>query len=696
MLTSPLPSWRQLFAHTLSNDGYWNRDIFTSKSAVSIRLIVQGCREVLKKSDITLAVPEYFCAETEEEYRDDNLQIIRYPITKYFDPEWDAVKELFSGEKKRHIDLFLFVHYFGQYHDLNRARTFCDNNQTILIEDCAHALYDYGKVGQKGDFVLFSPHKLIPIPDGAIIRCNENKKNPDVALIYESIKQSLNKNQKANNSEIIRWKLKKVVQKLIRLNRYSPYKREEHFLKGSFNKTDSIVISEYSKKILSSLSYEDLKEITYRRRENVSLINWIVNQVSPEVIPLVSEQNDSPFFAAFSLEKVANPDEVISHLENMGFKILFWPTLPADIEILSESNLSRRLSRDLFAIPCHQGINPQELAKIAGKVKNIQRNEIHRLSALSSNLALRAATEADRKIWDELTSEAVLSVATQDWTYGGSKEQAEGWRVKRFIISESNEDIGVVQLLEKRKAGFTLATRVSRGPVFKSDKASIQNELAVMKLLRNEYHHPVLWSYVPSTLMNPGDYIKVVLDGWHNWDIHGFPSGIIDISESEEKFRAGLNSKWRNQLKSAEKADIVVRDGKDRFEEILVLYEDEQKEKGFQGVTTPLLKAMEKANPSPLRVFFAEDKDHSIMAYDIFYLHVNSATYYVGWNSEGGRRHNLNNLLLYKAAVAFHNEGMKYLDLGGIEYIHTEEIAKFKDGMNPEHYRTMGEFIRFR
>ena len=37
---------------------------------------------------------------------------------------------------------------------------------------------------------------------------------------------------------------------------------------------------------------------------------------------------------------------------------------------------------------------------------------------------------------------------------------------------------------------------------------------------------------------------------------------------------------------------------------------------------------------------------------------------------------------------------VKKLDLGGIEYIHTESIAKFKDGMKPMHFRQIGEFVR--
>ena len=83
-----------------------------------------------------------------------------------------------------------------------------------------------------------------------------------------------------------------------------------------------------------------------------------------------------------------------------------------------------------------------------------------------------------------------------------------------------------------------------------------------------------------------------------------------------------------------------------------------------------------------------------MIAFDMFYIHGKDATYYIGWNSEEGRRNYLNNLLLYYGAIALKKMGIKKLDLGGIEYIHTESIAKFKDGMKPMHFRQIGEFVR--
>ena len=100
-----------------------------------------------------------------------------------FEPDWKYIKE---NNQFKENDIFVFVHFFGEYHDINRARTFCDNNNCILIEDCAHVLYKYGKMAQKGDFVLFSPHKLLGLMDGAVILCNNSEKNE---RIYKVVQQ---------------------------------------------------------------------------------------------------------------------------------------------------------------------------------------------------------------------------------------------------------------------------------------------------------------------------------------------------------------------------------------------------------------------------------------------------------------------------------------------------------------------------
>ena len=146
-------------------------------------------------------------------------------------------------------------------------------------------------------------------------------------------------------------------------------------------------------------------------------------------------------------------------------------------------------------------------------------------------------------------------------------------------------------------------------------------------------------------------------------------------------------------LKTAEIKGYKILSDFDCYEEMMKLYQKEQEEKDFEGVSLELLDEMKKS-PSPLKIFYVKNDEDIIIAFDIFYTHGDAATYYIGWNSDEGRKNYLNNLLLYHAAISLKNMGIAKLDLGGIEYIHTESVAKFKDGMKPRHFRQLGEFIK--
>ena len=70
----------------------------------------------------------------------------------------------------------LVIHYFGFLQsDIKTIAELCRENNVLLIEDCAHTLtstYEGTLLGQFGDVGLFSLHKILPVPDGGILRIN--------------------------------------------------------------------------------------------------------------------------------------------------------------------------------------------------------------------------------------------------------------------------------------------------------------------------------------------------------------------------------------------------------------------------------------------------------------------------------------------------------------------------------------------
>lgn len=82
-------------------------------------------------------------------------------------------------EEKLHYQgkkVVLLVHYFG-IPDINyeKAIDLCRENGAVIIEDAAHALYtDFVDhcCGSKGDYAIYSIHKMLPFKTGGMLRVN--------------------------------------------------------------------------------------------------------------------------------------------------------------------------------------------------------------------------------------------------------------------------------------------------------------------------------------------------------------------------------------------------------------------------------------------------------------------------------------------------------------------------------------------
>lgn len=123
-------------------------------------------------------LPDYFCRSAEAPLRRSGARIIYYPVTQTAAPDWPACRK--TAERSP-PDMFVLVHAFGAENDLDGARAFADEHSALLLEDAAHALRPAaraaegaeggakGRIGQAGDAVFFSPHKWLPLPDGAAL-----------------------------------------------------------------------------------------------------------------------------------------------------------------------------------------------------------------------------------------------------------------------------------------------------------------------------------------------------------------------------------------------------------------------------------------------------------------------------------------------------------------------------------------------
>ncbi|HZL04263.1 MAG TPA: DegT/DnrJ/EryC1/StrS family aminotransferase, partial [Coriobacteriia bacterium] len=69
--------------------------------------------------------------------------------------------------------VLVVIHYFGRVQpQMDRIRELADRFGMILVEDLAHAFFGAwvtGGVGLRGDVLLYSLHKMFPLPEGGMV-----------------------------------------------------------------------------------------------------------------------------------------------------------------------------------------------------------------------------------------------------------------------------------------------------------------------------------------------------------------------------------------------------------------------------------------------------------------------------------------------------------------------------------------------
>ena len=683
-LCSTLPSWKQIFTNKTSVEKlFWEKkpSLLFPESCVSLRLLFSIYKRLNNKERILIYLPDYFCDQTIQSFREDWMDFYYYPIGEDFEPQWKSIEEYARGNCIT-LDFFVFVHYFGMEKNVSLAADFCKRHNVLLVEDCAHVLLAKGKIASKGDFVIFSPHKQLPVSDGAILSYNQSETTME---LWNSIKEEYkNLPCRPKNNH---WYVKKVIQKLFKAHRKLPYYSGVHLGSGNIERVLVERISKKSENVLRSFyDYTELKKICYVRRDNLSMMNYLISKIDKTILPVSDERTFAPYYAVFSLKNTTDKKQAVQNLIARGFPVLHWPDLPRDIaDERAGHEVAFAISEDVIVIPIHQDITPQKICKTLGKPFLIkpQKNELQIIW-----------NRCKKEEWQNLLERVDDSNIPQDWTYGEAKRDVEGWGLNRAIIQTADgKSIGLIQMLTKKVLNIPVAFRVNRGPLFLHEYNTVDNHLQVMETIKKEIAgiRPVF--YAPMIRWSPESNLEICNYKWNVSNIFGFPSGIIDLSISEEQIRRSFDSKWRNQLVAAEKNDIAVINNSENFVDLVKIYSKDKAERGYEGVPDSLLLFLDQKK-NVLDVYSACDPEGNLLGFDIFYMHGQTSTYLVGWNSAEGRKYYLNNLLLYKAIVGAKAKGMRVFDLGGIEDVYTENVAKFKRGTKPVEYRLAGEFIR--
>jgi hypothetical protein len=327
----------------------------------------EGVRLLLNKKnekDGKVWLPDYFCNEALFPLRLKKINLYFYPIKYDLSPDWDWIES--EANRSCPPDVFILVHYFGFPNCLDEAKTFCDKYNVELLEDCAHLLLPGNGVGQ--NTAVFSPRKLLPLPEGGLLVMPNNKQA-----------QQVNKKFGINKKLILKWLVLRLAQRMMltmgiswhRFRKIDIGNANNHYA-GKISGNIKIFPDKYTLKLFEVIE-KDLGHVFEKRRKNYirllraidgikvakALFHSLPDYVCPYTFPLIVSEGR---------------DAVSSRLNHFGIPAASWPDLPPEVLQKRDAHkIAVRLQEHILLLPVHQDLSDKQVEYMALKLREISK-----------------------------------------------------------------------------------------------------------------------------------------------------------------------------------------------------------------------------------------------------------------------------------------------------------------------------------
>lgn len=720
MTQAPLPAWSKLFGAMMRRPlpeaalaAPWHRDGesagWLSRSAWSLALIALWRKSRAPAARPTAWLPDFFCNSSLHALRLTGFKLVFYPLTSRMEPDMVACRKLAEVNPP---DMFLLVHYFGCPVHPAPASDFCRRYGAWLVEDASHVLRPLDGVGAGGDFVIYSPHKHLPVPDGAVLVVRPN--GPGVlgqatitafgppltwAGQLRDLQRQMGPAVKSSQVHACFWLVKRVLQKLgfRGLHRMAaPFSESPDVSEAVAQAVVAPSPSGLARRLLGGL-IADLGRIARHRQRHQLLWDALLvdDNAGGGGLPVLAERSENrtwtPYLGGYQADSISHAEAMYVRWQRRGLPVTTWPDLPPEVmqDRAGHAN-AWHLRHTRVYLPVHQSLVAREMVKLRGPSS----------PPLGGQPQLRLVWgDASPAQWNEWVLQAGRSSLLQSWAYGEAKLADSGWQVKRGAFYRGDELIAFVQLLQKSVAGILRVSRINRGPLFLKppglpDVTAVWTELAC---LGNGFQGRILAAAPELELSGPNLVLMEGL-GFRQFSPVAWESVWIDLRRELSELRKQLDAKWRNALLSGEKNGLRVESGSEDhlFEWMMERYQELMLEKSFTGAPIALLLALRAHLPaeSQLLILRAMDGEEAVGGICLV-RHGAAATYLLGWNGPAGRRLKANQYLLWNATVSLKQLGLEWFDLGGINEDDTPGIAAFKLGMKGKRYESVGEYVKW-
>jgi len=684
---------------------------WTSRTTWSLVVLADLRSRVLGRP-ARVAVPRLFCESTLSALRRCNYEIIIYADSESSSSGSDNAWRLEQDLTINPPDVVVGVHYFGRFNpDLELLANWSADKDCWVVEDCAHVLVPVNRIGSFGDFVLYSPYKVLPLPFLALTVHRPNGPGRvsaesisgavgghDLKLFAFNVADRHKIDTTSAHLDSALWLVKRLAQRLgffqnIRLGTeyLSNARKSSRLVNPQPSRLSMRIVNLLSRKdnysVLHRLlggrgNWSSVRSVEMRRFALHRILCSIVSAPNRRVQLLDPETDSAPYLFEVVDPKAESQVDVCKFgrvFEEAKIPVTEWPDVVSDLKSDDLVAVAAYKRRRVF-LPIHQSLELRDLKELENAVTGAE-----------SFWLIRSCD--DYSEWNELMSRHPRSNLLQSWEYGESRGAKSSWKPIRLIAESLCPDrsIAICQVLAKR-FGPIRFFRVSRGPLLLSC-CSHSNEKVLWRELQRHLGYGIFSvalemsiEYEKPQLIPTGRLMR--LPGWS--------SGWVKLNSDEREQLGSISPKWRNQLRKAHKSGVSVDcywDG-GSVSSFVRAYEDFRNERGFVSVSSELIEDfMGRLVPSNKGLIVKARVRDAQLAAAIFVLHGTCATYLASWTNEDGRRLNAMNAVIWQSLRELQRVGVSNVDLGGIDEDGTPGVAHFKLGLNPSRYRLIGETI---
>jgi len=656
---------------------YWSDqkiNKIVSKSSWSISIIAELKKKETEGRKINIFFPSYYCAYATSLIDKDIANIIFYPTNN------EGIIDInFLNHSNVQVDILISVNYFGKKITTANLFDYCREKKIWLIEDSTHIILPKTKKNF-GDFIIYSPHKYLSAPLGAILIFNDNGPNNLLSkLNYLEDEYNWNKlidelevkflNIKKSYSTLFRWILKNIIRNFFKTKNHIK-NFSENYLEDSFI---SIRLDKISKKILFNSSHYIYEMIANRKR---SFFVWKNFFRTKDILNVNSILRDDFYPNSFCIfGKYKNILKVYNYLKNSNIPVSTWPDLDLVINKKIETN-SMYLRNSRIFLP----INSLE------NIIYLKRRSYFKNDNLSHNNIKIVFADFSAEEWNKHLRLYDNVNFLQSWEHGYSKSFCFFFLKRKFLKIFYNEQlVGVSQVFE---ISFIISFYfINRGPIFKNDLGKeIVNSIIANLALKIPFKKLSFIFFSPNINLKVNFIFKFKRKIFIFKKI-GWSSSIVNLFENIEVIKSRMSYHWRNLInKINHLSNIEIYDScnNDDYNFIKKKY---FKNNYYRKLSKKYLDCLYTLNC--LKVFIC--KRNGIIESGIFVaVAADTGTYLISYSSSISRKNNLNYHLIWFAINLLKNKNIKYFDTGGIDFLNNINVAKFKKSIGGDFYETAG------